>query len=477
MNDPCLNDDCFIRDRDVFSRPISYKVVDVSSGTLSVNESGIEIEASVPVTVILVPDDQDLSPYNCLKLFAQNLTHVDLLLGLRLVHASPRDQGGMPDVSFSGDRAELPAGQRKEFRFPRNSFGFYGFADNWKNVSEIHINLVVEKTAPKCIDLRVGFRGITGIFVEHPCGPRLTPKGLEAVLNEQFRFSFLEEGRNHVSLLKGELPPPFTPDDSGFNFPPPHSYPPSSVSEITRGKIMGVDLGKTINWSSNPYGFHEWTHFLNRHHFLRELAREGLCHPGSPSVRALESIILDWIRSNPAPLGCNGGAGPSWETLSTAWRLREWLWIIGTAWRNDDFRKPFKLQMLSSVWEHANSLMDHRGHPNNWIIVESAALALCGLCLPQFRDAGAWVTEGIKRLEIEIERQFLNDGVHFEISPFYHAICLEALLEVFQASRFLGNDFSSRLEGVLNAGSDYLAGNISPEFHLAVLERFRRISG
>jgi hypothetical protein len=464
MNDPCLNDDCFIRDRNVVAEPISCKVFNISSGTISVNESGIEIVASRPVTVILVPFNRDLSSYNSLKLVAQNLSHVDLLLGVRLVHNSPGHHCRINDVSFSGDRAELPAGQRKEFIFPRSSFGFYGFSDDWKNVSEIRINLVVEKTAPKCIRIRVGLSGFTGLVVKHPTGPRLTLKGLEAVLGRDCKLSILEEKENCGSLLRGGLPPPFTPYDSALDFPPPYSYPTSNLDEILKGKIMGAYLGAEINWLSNPYGFHEWTHFLNRHHFLRELAREALRNPGSPAVSALESIISDWIRSNLVPVGCNGGAGPSWETLSIAWRVREWLWIIGTAWRNEGFRKPFKLQMLCSVWEHANSLMDHRGHPNNWIIIESAALTLCGLCLPQFRDAAVWVTEGVKRLETEIERQFLKDGVHFEISPFYHAICLEALLEVFQASRYRSNDFSTRLEDVLNVGSDYLAGIFRPDF-------------
>ncbi|MFH0997131.1 MAG: heparinase II/III family protein [Pseudomonadota bacterium] len=87
------------------------------------------------------------------------------------------------------------------------------------------------------------------------------------------------------------------------------------------------------------------------------------------------------------------------------------------AWPLASFRKTVKEMMLRSFWEHAHHLMDHQGHPNNWMVVESAALTLAGMCLPEFQEAEAWLETGILRLKNEFIRQFMDDGTHYELSP------------------------------------------------------------
>lgn len=246
--------------------------------------------------------------------------------------------------------------------------------------------------------------------------------------------------------------------------PPPHRYPKEDADEALRGEIMGFHLGYPIDWAFNPEGSLEWAHFLHRHHFLRSLVI-GYAETGNPAYSGvLENIVKDWIAANPVPIGSNGGAGPSWETLSVAWRLREWLWLAGVTDAFRMFSPEARELMLRSVWEHAQSLVDHQGHPNNWIIVESAALALAGMCFPGFRDARSWRESGIRRLATELERQFFRDGVHFEISPLYHAICFHALLEVREAAQKarepLPNIFFDRLERC----AEYLAGLCRPDF-------------
>ncbi len=181
-------------------------------------------------------------------------------------------------------------------------------------------------------------------------------------------------------------------------------------------------------------------------------------------AKALDSIIAGWIKNSPVPLRSNGGAGPAWETLSAAWRIREWLWVKGTAWNRDSFSVETRLAMMRSIWEHARSLVDHQGHPNNWLIVESAALALMGICFPEFRDAPQWMETGTQRLETEMNRQFFSDGVHFEISPLYHAICFHALLEVREVAKSRGIPLSIAFDSRLEQAADYLAALCRPDF-------------
>ena len=130
-----------------------------------------------------------------------------------------------------------------------------------------------------------------------------------------------------------------------------------------------------------------------------------------------------WIVAQPPPVGSDGGAGPAWESLSVAFRLREWLHAP---------HGLFTPLILRSVWEHARHLLDHRGHPGNWRLLDAAALTLTGLSFPEFDEAGTWVEEGMGRLAREVAAQFYPDGMHYELSPLYHALCAEACLAVRQ---------------------------------------------
>jgi uncharacterized heparinase superfamily protein len=161
-------------------------------------------------------------------------------------------------------------------------------------------------------------------------------------------------------------------------------------------------------------------------------------------------------------LNSNGGASPAWETLSAAWRLREWLWIRGLAWEALD--QSCRQRFLCSVWEHARHLLDHRGHPNNWALVEAAALSLAGICFPQFREAANWRRQGLIRLGQEARSQFQADGSHVELSPLYQAVGLHALLETRLAARAAGLVFPRPAEAALRRGLGYLAALARPDF-------------
>ncbi len=341
-----------------------------------------------------------------------------------------------------------------------------------------------------------------------PCrpGPRLTLKGLSEVLLPNGLKGAVNEKALSVYRIS----------NSAIFIPAPHLYPKEPADEILSGKIMGQRVGMPIDWSSNPLGSLEWTHFLHRHHFLRSLVLAAAKNGDARYFEALENIIAGWIADNPVPVDSNGGAGPSWETLSVGWRLREWLWVAGAliptseitaelssckaasqpsenyvcfsqlvfpsgedklrdahkvfgeGCGEDLFTKRSSPQssalFLCSIWEHARSLMDHQGHPNNWIIVESAALALAGLCFPGFRESGEWLETGIQRLEREFRRQFFSDGVHFEVSPLYHAICFHAFLEVKEVAEAAGTKLPKVFRGPLERCADYLEALCRPNF-------------
>jgi len=451
MHDPQLSSGHFILDR-VVERECLFSSRDVAaSAAVSVEDDMARFTRHGCLDVVLPLSDSDLSRFNCLSVTILNRSAAALLAAIKLVHEPATDKRPNPVISFTGGREPVPPGSPLRLTFPATAFGWYGGKRSWSCVHSIELSLVFEKTydGPKGIEVLIG--PIEGERREQPSGPRLTPQGLANVFEG-------DDAVLHPLFL------PYTPDNSALRIPPPHSFPQDIAHDILCGRIMGQRLPQPVPWDVDPTGAHEWTHFLNRHHFIRELVEASAATGDERCVRAVDELITHWIHTNPVPVGSNGGAGPSWETLTAAWRLREWLWVVGICWPRRAFRPETKAAMLCSVWEHARSLMDHQGHPTNWIIVESAALALAGICFPWFREASSWRQEGLDRLARECSRQFFSDGVHFEISPLYHAICVGALLEVWEAANARGIALPAHLHGCLDRGMDYLAALCRPDF-------------
>jgi hypothetical protein len=342
--------------------------------------------------------------FNTFILKIKNLSKKSLLCGLKFHNDS--------QFFFTGDREFLTAGEPVELNFPVECFGYYGTPE-WSQIKGVEIMLKTEKTDMEDTDCSVLITSLEGIYRNISSGPRLSDGG--------FRDRLIEEIKEHsINFFNGNNP--------AFFIPPPCPRQIESAGHIMTGTVMGQTISEKDFWSQNPSGSLEWSHFFHRHHFMRSLLKGFLDTGDIQYIRFIDKLIKTWIVKNPVPVDSNGGASPSWETLSAAWRLREWLWICGIAW--DFLSKETENLMMRSIWEHCRHLMDYRGHQNNWIIVESSALCLCGMIFHQFRESELWVKEGIRRLEYEFKRQFFPDGVHYEISPLYHSICVNALLDV-----------------------------------------------
>jgi uncharacterized heparinase superfamily protein len=69
----------------------------------------------------------------------------------------------------------------------------------------------------------------------------------------------------------------------------------------------------------------------------------------------------------------------------------------------------------------------------NHLFSNAKALVFAGLFFDG-RDADRWLEKGLRILEREIPEQILSDGGQFELSPMYHSIATEDVLDLLNAS-------------------------------------------
>ncbi|MFM2056666.1 MAG: hypothetical protein RLY71_1051 [Pseudomonadota bacterium] len=139
----------------------------------------------------------------------------------------------------------------------------------------------------------------------------------------------------------------------------------------------------------------------------------------SASRRAGQLALLDrWLSDNPP------GRGSGWEPYPTSLRVVNLIkWFMAGA--------PAQPQVLASLAVQVRWLS---GRPErhllgNHLFVNAKALVMAGLYFDG-PEAGTWLDLGLDLLERELAEQILPDGGQFELSPMYHALALEDLLDL-----------------------------------------------
>jgi uncharacterized heparinase superfamily protein len=163
------------------------------------------------------------------------------------------------------------------------------------------------------------------------------------------------------------------------------------------------------------------------------------------------SHIASFVAENPVYRGVNWNC-----SMDVAIRAAQILAAEGYLRGSGDDR--FWAELLKSLLLHARFILDNledgpvRG---NHYLSNLAGLFLCGLGLPEFREAAGWREFARERLLSEMHRQVTEDGLDYEASLSYHALVTEiflfpALLASEKGSAF-PRPYLERLEKMLEA--------------------------
>ena len=189
------------------------------------------------------------------------------------------------------------------------------------------------------------------------------------------------------------------------------------LNEVNQLSLVGWD---------NPSQSKLWRYNLHYFDCLNqiELKNEG--------VELQNNIISKWIRENPF------GKGTGWEPYPTSLRIINWIkWHFKT--------NSLSAEAKLSLWSQVNWLV---GRPEyhllgNHLFINAKAL-LFACVIFGLDEHSAIYRKALKILKEELSEQFLEDGAHFELSPMYHALAMEDLLDLYQLNKSLPLSFPSQ---------------------------------
>lgn len=198
------------------------------------------------------------------------------------------------------------------------------------------------------------------------------------------------------------------------------------TDEFCSGRVTFLHETELFNWRGDwkfPKRSALWNFNLHYFEFLMPMVRSYERTRDARYLRGVEDSISGWIERNPR------GIGIGWVSYTISIRIVYW-WSCFFA-LSDVLEHTFRERMLGSLYEQYVYLSGHMENDllANHYLEDLKALVLCAIA---FRDEKI-LNKALAEFKNQCKGQILTDGMHYELSPMYHKIVLEAVLRVATA--------------------------------------------
>jgi uncharacterized heparinase superfamily protein len=166
--------------------------------------------------------------------------------------------------------------------------------------------------------------------------------------------------------------------------------------------------------------------------------------PSANNLPWLIHLMQRWIRENPIP------AVNAWEPYTISLRIVNWIkWLLATQYEDQVIHQSLATQIRFLLQNLETHIL------GNHLLANAKALIFAG-CYFEGKEADKWYATGMQYFKAELKEQILADGGHFELSPMYHAIILEDLLDVTNVLSAFGKSFPATWTALANKMFDWL---------------------
>lgn len=181
-------------------------------------------------------------------------------------------------------------------------------------------------------------------------------------------------------------------------------------------------LAAPLDWLTNPSDDIEWHILLHKFYYATGL---GLAFSASKELKYLHKwleLTDSWMAQTP----------PGFIAADvTGRRIQNWIYAYYFfVERQPQCLVPasFLRTFLQSLYEQLAYLVDHLAPARNHRTLQLQAIFLAAVVFPELQDAQRWRRFSQTELEENLRVDFLDDGVHCELSTDYHHLALKNLL-------------------------------------------------
>ena len=215
--------------------------------------------------------------------------------------------------------------------------------------------------------------------------------------------------------------PPIINGKLTYNFIPRNKI----TSDFDQFKFLNETHSlKLVGWDDNSIS-KLWRYNLHYFDYLLQVEKVD------NHIEQQLKLIENWIDYNPF------GKGTGWEPYPTSLRIINW---IKWHWFCNGLSEKAKLSLWNQVRWLGNRPEYHL--LGNHLFINAKALLFASAFF-RLDSNSKYFKESLSILHKELKEQFLEDGAHFELSPMYHSLAMEDLLDLISISNKVPNNFPS----------------------------------
>jgi len=187
-------------------------------------------------------------------------------------------------------------------------------------------------------------------------------------------------------------------------------------------------------------------------HYFDDLNAENACQ----RVNEHTKIINRWIEEN------HPGYGNGWEPYPLSLRIVNWIkWSLSGKAMEEEWLHSLAIQIRFLSEKLEWHLL------GNHLFTNAKALIFAGLYF-EGEEADTWLQKGLSIIEREIPEQVLKDGGNFELSPMYHAIFLEDLLDMVNVFHRYEHSIPSKMEAAIQSMFSWMKVMTHPDGEISL---------
>lgn len=225
----------------------------------------------------------------------------------------------------------------------------------------------------------------------------------------------------------------------------------------------------TIKWGFRPNAVdsREFYYQQHRHQWMEPQAKAYAATKNEAYFSNWVDVYSSWMAKYPCPN--KAFENPSiidlepdyeWKALQPAERVLSQLNVIQYYLTSPNFTPEWLTTVLNAFVESVEMIRMNYIPEGNIRVTQGQAVVSAGILMPEFKNAEQWVTEGIQTMNMN--EQFLSDGVHVDLDLSYHIAAISDYLEVYNLAKvnnrldILPSGYIEKLKGAVSFVQDMI---------------------
>ena len=235
---------------------------------------------------------------------------------------------------------------------------------------------------------------------------------------------------------------------------------------------------KKIDWTAHQdtETDQEFRYQRHRHQWMLPQAKAYRISKDEKYIQSWIETYSDWLATYPYEPGTQfppaGGSENDkdyeWKGLQVAERVLSQIDIMAYFIHSPNFTPEWLSTFLTAFEKEVECMRLNYYQEGNILLTQAQAVATAGILMPEFKNAEQWTNEGLQKVGVQLDEQFNNDGVQFELDLSYHIGAVSDFRSIYLLTQ--ANDKMSLLPGnftdKLKAATEVVMNTIYPDYSL-----------